>query len=635
MFGQDAADRSLFIPLRFRFSSILIQTTTIKVFLLIISISFIISICLIQLTTKDNVSISESSIQEALDNVAKDLRYVDVFRKKNHLPKDLKFILLWTPKDFAPFYNLGEGQRAFIKNNCSMINCYVTDDKFFFGDDVTKFDAIAFNGRNIRTLFKYHIPKKRSPHQKYIYFNTESSDYYPVCSRVFDGFFNWTATYKLNSDILFTYVQIRNRSGEIVGPKRNMEWVKNKSFKKDFSILQNKSKAVAWLVSNCNSRNKREDVVTYLQKYLQHYGLTVDIYGDCGSYKCPGEDKNSCSTMLGQKYYFYLSFENSFAEDYVTEKLLTALNHNMVPIVYGGADYSRFLPPNAYLDVLKMSPKELADTIAQLMISPEQYVRYFSWKSQYTYLDPSRTDNVCAVCAALNNKTMMDQRMIRNRNGAILGPKKNMEWMKNMSFKNDFSILQNKSKAAAWLVSNCNGRSGRDEIVKHLQKYLRRYELTVDIYGYCGPYKCPRELMYSCLNMLGQKYYFYLSFENSFAEDYVTEKLLTALNHNMIPIVYGGADYSRFLPPNTYFDALQMKPQELANTIAQLITTPEQYGQYFWWKSQYTYAHPQTMDTVCAVCAALNNKTMMETRTVYDDFRIWWNPRYRIRCKSP
>ncbi|XP_014360625.2 alpha-(1,3)-fucosyltransferase C-like [Papilio machaon] len=203
-----------------------------------------------------------------------------------------------------------------------------------------------------------------------------------------------------------------------------------------------------------------------------------------------------------------------------------------------------------------------------------------------------------------------------------------------MAFRNDFRIVQNKSKAAAWLVSNCNGRSGRDEIVKHLQKHLRRYELTVDIYGYCGPYKCPRELMYSCLNMLGQKYYFYLSFENSFAEDYVTEKLLTALNHNMIPIVYGGADYSRFLPPNTYLDALQMKPQELANTIAQLITTPEQYGQYFWWKSQYTYAHPQTMDTVCAVCAALNNKTMMETRTVYDDFRIWWNPSYRKRCNS-
>lgn len=341
MFGHVLADMSLFIPLRFRFSSILIQTTTIKVFLLIVSISFIISICFIQSTSKDYVSINEHSIQEALDNVAKDLRYVDVFRKKDRLPKGLKFILLWTPKDFAPFYNFGEGQRAFINNNCSIINCYVTDDKYFFEGDVTKFDAIAFNGRNFKTLSKYHIPKKRSPHQKYIYFNTESSDYYPVCSDMFDGFFNWTATYKLNSDILFTYVQIRNRSGEIVGPKRNMEWVKNLSFKSDFSIVQNKSKAAAWLVSNCNSRSKRGDVVTHIQKYLQNYGLTIDIYGYCGSYKCLDDDKESCATMLGRKYYFYLSLENSFAEDYVTEKLLTALKHNMIPIVYGGANYSR------------------------------------------------------------------------------------------------------------------------------------------------------------------------------------------------------------------------------------------------------------------------------------------------------
>ncbi|KPJ13477.1 Alpha-(1,3)-fucosyltransferase C [Papilio machaon] len=326
------------------------------------------------------------------------------------LPKDLKFILLWTPKDFAPFYYFGKGQRAFITNKCSIINCYVTDDKNFFGGDVTKFDAIAFNGRNISKLSKYKLPKQRSPHQKYIYFNIESSDYYPVCSRMFDGFFNWTATYKLNSDILFTYVQIRNRSGEIVGPKRNMEWVKNTSFKKDFSILQNKSKAVAWLVSNCNDRSGRDEIAMHLHKYLRRYKSTIDIYGFCGRRKCPRDLMNSCLNMLGQKYYFYLSFENSFAEDYVTEKLLTALNHNMIPIVYGGADYSRFLPPNTYLDALQMRPKELADTIVHLMISPEQYIQYFWWKSQYTYAQTM--DSVCAVCAALNNKTMMETRTV-------------------------------------------------------------------------------------------------------------------------------------------------------------------------------------------------------------------------------
>ncbi|XP_013171501.1 PREDICTED: alpha-(1,3)-fucosyltransferase C-like [Papilio xuthus] len=402
----------LFKLSRFCRTSIINKTTAFNIFLFIISLCFIIFICLIQLIRRDYASVSERTRQEALDNVAKYLKRIYELRKKYLLRKDLKFILLWTAKDIAPFYYFGEGQHVFIKNKCSMMNCFVTDDKNFFGGDLKKFDAIAFNGRNISTLSKYKLPKVRSPHQKYIYFNVESSDNYPVCSSMFEGFFNWTATYKFNSDILFTYVQIRNRSNEIVGPKKNMEWVKDMSFRNDFSIVQNKTRAVVWLVSNCYSRSGREEIVWHLQKYLRQYKLKLDIYGFCGPYKCPRDFMDTCLDMLGKNYYFYLALENSFAEDYVTEKILSALNHNMVPIVYGGADYSRFLPPNTYLDALQMRPKELAATIAQLMTSPEQYSQYFWWKSQYTYAYPQTMDNVCAVCAALNNKTMMQKRTV-------------------------------------------------------------------------------------------------------------------------------------------------------------------------------------------------------------------------------
>lgn len=316
--------------------------TAVKVFLFMITISPIAFICFIQLSRNSYISITESLVKGAFDN-DKDLRYL-VRTTEDGLSKDLKYILLWSYcKKHDPFIQLGEGQRAFIKNNCSTNNCYVTYDKYLLGGDITKFDAIAFNGVFINSLIKSKLPKKRSPHQKYIYFNIESPDNYPVCSSMFDGFFNWTATYKLNSDILFSYLQIKNRSGAIVGPKKNMKWAKNVSLENDFSIVLNKSKAVSWLVSNSNDRSGRHEVATHLQKYLQRYGLTVDIYGYCGPYKCPRELMNSCRNMLGRKYYFYLSFENSFAEDYVTEKLLIALNHNMIPIVYGGADYSRLV----------------------------------------------------------------------------------------------------------------------------------------------------------------------------------------------------------------------------------------------------------------------------------------------------
>lgn len=320
---------------------ILTKINAFKACLLIVTITFIIFVRVNQLSSYIYKSKVQNLVREAIEDVGEDFRYVKVYKTKYSLPKDLKFILLWTECKFNhPFNTIRDGQRAFIFKNCSVFNCYFTYDKSFFGGDLTKFDAIVFNGPRIHTLSD-ELPKKRSPHQKYIYFSIESPDYYPVCNDVFDGFFNWTATYKLNSDLLFSYIEIRNRKGEIVGPKTNMTWVKNMSVENDLSIIQNKSKAVAWLVSNCEDRSGRGLIANNLQKHLRPYGLSLDIYGDCGTYKCPKKRMKSCLNMLGEKYYFYLSLENTFAIDYVTEKLVTALNHNMIPIVYGGADYSR------------------------------------------------------------------------------------------------------------------------------------------------------------------------------------------------------------------------------------------------------------------------------------------------------
>ena len=55
--------------------------------------------------------------------------------------------------------------------------------------------------------------------------------------------------------------------------------------------------------------------------------------------------------MLNRKYKFYLSFENSICEDYVTEKVWKILQLHVVPIVLGGADYKDILPPHSYIDV--------------------------------------------------------------------------------------------------------------------------------------------------------------------------------------------------------------------------------------------------------------------------------------------
>ncbi|XP_050682854.1 alpha-(1,3)-fucosyltransferase C-like isoform X1 [Leptidea sinapis] len=398
----------LFFRLRHRCISNVRQMISARFFFCITCISFAISIIWIHFIDARNYSNNDSLVREALENVAKDHRFAEVYRKADRLSKDMKYMLLWTGDELEPFNTFGRGQRAFIQRNCFIINCYVTNDRNFFGGDVTKFDAIGFNGRSMESMSPWDLPGKRINTQKYIYFNMESADNYPVCYEHFENFFNWTSTYKLDSDIPYPYIHIKNINGEVIGPKAEMKWVESSGpIDNDvYRLIENKTKAVAWFVSNCKSRNHRIKLAKNLNRSLSIYGYSVDIYGDCGELKCPRD--GNCNEILERDYFFYLSFENSFSEDYVTEKLLTALQHNVVPIVFGGADYSRFLPPGSYLDAKRSKPDELAATIATLIRYPKTYSHYFSWKNNYIYQDPSNSDNVCSVCAALNDKELFE-----------------------------------------------------------------------------------------------------------------------------------------------------------------------------------------------------------------------------------
>lgn len=258
---------------------------------------------------------------------------------------DMKYILLWTPARHAPFAYIGEGQKGFISRKCPFTNCFVTGNKKYLSD-IRKFDVIAFSGSDVIRMNNNQLPTSRSPHQKYAFASIESSDYYPVCSDKFDGYFNWTWTFRLDSDVRWGYMVIRDKENNIVGPNKVMHWIKHEdmdpvtdTFKEQ---LKSKSEAAAWFVSNCHSKRNRENFVKELQKELEKFNLKVDVYGTCGPLKCSRDNESECFDLIKKKYYFYLSFENSFSEDYVTEKLLNAVWNDAVPIVYGSANYSRY-----------------------------------------------------------------------------------------------------------------------------------------------------------------------------------------------------------------------------------------------------------------------------------------------------
>ncbi|XP_022831009.1 alpha-(1,3)-fucosyltransferase C-like isoform X1 [Spodoptera litura] len=327
---------------------------------------------------------------------------------------NIKYILQWTLPHNVPFVYMGKGREGFISRGCPFTNCFVTSDRNYLGD-YTKFDVIAFAGPEVVRYNKNQLPQNRSPHQKYAFASIESSDNYPTCSNLLNGFFNWTWTYKLDSEIRWGYMVIRDKNKNIVGPNKEMHWLKLEDMEpvsEDLKQnLRTKTKAAAWFVSNCYSRSRRSTVAKKLDEELQNkYNLSVDVFGSCGQYSCSRDNDENCDNLIKKDYYFYLSFENSFSEDYVTEKLVRALNFNAVPIVYGGANYTRFMPDGIYLDARKMSIEELAAKMNELINDPEKYAEYFKWKNHYTYHgqhESVHTLPYCLFCTQLNNEEMV------------------------------------------------------------------------------------------------------------------------------------------------------------------------------------------------------------------------------------
>lgn len=254
----------------------------------------------------------------------------------------LIYILEWTDSRLEPFRFMAMGQRAFTFRECEYQNCYITDDIEYF-EDITDFDVLLMNVKCLNETFS--LPYKRSRHQKYVFVALESSANFPLDDK-YNNVFNLTWTYKLDSDAPLGYIIVKDKYGEKIGPKKDMHWLditKMKPIGKYIKRkLRNKNTAAAWFVSNCNAKNNRTKYINKLLRELSLLGHGIDIYGDCGKFNCTRDDMvQQCFAKIEADFYFYLAFENSFCEDYVTEKILNALEHFSVPVVYGGANYSR------------------------------------------------------------------------------------------------------------------------------------------------------------------------------------------------------------------------------------------------------------------------------------------------------
>lgn len=268
-------------------------------------------------------------------------------------------ILLWTSSELSFIME----RVNFVAAKCQFQNCFVTKNSSYL-NDVRNFDAILFDSVALKNQPDIQLPRSRSKNQRYVLVSTESSARYPITFE-YNNFFNWTWTYKLDSDIVFAQIAIRNKDGKIIGPKKVMHWLSNAHMKPTsvniLSKLAHKKSTAIWLVTNCDPESQAQGYIKNLQEEMYKYNHSVDLYGRCDiaqNMLCTRDLKKvymkECEALIESKYLFYLSFENVLSEDFVSTHLLTGLNHFAVPVVFGGANHTRYVDHDFNTSVISM-----------------------------------------------------------------------------------------------------------------------------------------------------------------------------------------------------------------------------------------------------------------------------------------
>jgi hypothetical protein len=207
-------------------------------------------------------------------------------------------------------------------------------------------------------------------------------------------------------------------------------------------------------VSHCETPSKREEFAKELEKYIE-----IDIFGECDFKKSKTdpckEIKNwtlsaECNINLYNNYKFYLAFENSLCDEYVTEKYWKLYNldkffkANLVPIVRGPstAHYEKISAKNSFINANDFkTAKSLADYLTYLNENNTAYLEYFEWKLdlykkyeeivvnkrigqiESNYKEPI-SDIFCEICSKVHDKNYLNGKNEKIKISELFNPAK-------------------------------------------------------------------------------------------------------------------------------------------------------------------------------------------------------------------
>lgn len=237
--------------------------------------------------------------------------------------------------------------------------CAITTDPWRYREA----DAVIFH---IPTMHWWHHIEKQ-PGQLWVAWSLECEQHYPqLRDPAFMSCFDWTMTYKLNSDIVSTYVQYFVSAGNLARTLRREPRPKS-------------SEALAALL--ISSRFDRSGRYRYARKLMRR--MPVHSFGRVLNNRRLANDNWRPSKLEAiANYRFTLAFENACSTDYVTEKFFDPLVAGSVPVYLGAPNVEDFAPgDHCFVNVADFrGPGELAEYLTALAADERRYVEFFEWK---------------------------------------------------------------------------------------------------------------------------------------------------------------------------------------------------------------------------------------------------------------
>ena len=287
------------------------------------------------------------------------------YRGKGEIPT----ILFWTD-----YY----GQRwTDTQYSDCQYRCKVSHDR----KEVIRADAVLFH---FYYLKQDDLPMNRSYDQIWIFLNQEPPSKITVDLGRYKHVFNWTASYRRDSKVIFSYGQIvkrKDRRQSTVPP------------------IEQKSEFAFAAVSNRFDEAQRYKILDDFCRLNSN----VRLFGKFYQEKCEVKGHKCLSKATASKYFFKFAFENNNCKDYVTEKYWNALDDGVIPVVNWWPEQipSTLIPNNSYINIYDFANiSDVYSHMIQVTLNKTLFNAYNAWRAEYT-VDIS-DQGACSVCKELH-----------------------------------------------------------------------------------------------------------------------------------------------------------------------------------------------------------------------------------------